>query len=286
MTTASRLSVPPVTQRDTGWRLFVRTVLARAYPRVVGQQRQRMSTFFETFLPFMSTAGYVYVYRAIKAPPDYVGFVVLGGAMTAFWINVLWSMSLQLFWEKESGNLALYIIAPGQMMAILLGMALGGMFASSLRATVIIVLGAWLFHVPFIITSFIQLAAVFLLTLAALYGLGMLFASMFLLFGRDAWQISNVLQEPVYLLSGFYFPVRSFGLVVATAASILPLTLGLDAMRQLVFASGPTLGFISVPFEIGGLTVLCVSFIAGARLWLGHVEKLAVQEGTLTDRRK
>jgi ABC-2 type transport system permease protein len=286
MTTASRLSVPPVTQRDTGWRLFLRTVLARAYPRVVGQQRQRMSTFFETFLPFMSTVGYVYVYRAIKAPPDYVGFVVLGGAMTAFWINVLWSMSLQLFWEKESGNLALYIIAPGQMMAILLGMALGGMFASSLRATVIIVLGAWLFHVPFVVTSFIQLAAVFLLTLTALYGLGMLFASVFLLFGRDAWQISNVLQEPVYLLSGFYFPVRSFGLVVATAASILPLTLGLDAMRQLVFASGPTLGFISVPLEIGGLTVLCVSFIAGARLWLGHVEKLAVQEGTLTDRRK
>jgi ABC-2 type transport system permease protein len=286
MAAATRLSVPPVTQRDTGWRLFVRTVLARAYPRVVGQQRQRMSTFFETFLPFMSTVGYVYVYRAIKAPPDYVGFVVLGGAMTAFWINVLWSMSLQLFWEKESGNLALYIIAPGQMMAILLGMALGGMFASSLRATVIIVLGAWLFHVPFVVTSFIQLAAVFLLTLTALYGLGMLFASVFLLFGRDAWQISNVLQEPVYLLSGFYFPVRSFGLVVAAAASILPLTLGLDAMRQLVFASGPTLGFISVPLEIGGLTALCVSFIAGARLWLGHVEKLAVQEGTLTDRRK
>jgi ABC-2 type transport system permease protein len=286
MTTPARLAVPPVTRRDSGWRLFVRTVVARAYPRMVGQQRERISLFFDTFLPFMSTAGYVFVYRAIKAPADYVGFVVLGGAMTAFWLNVLWSMSLQLYWEKESGNLALYIMAPSQMMAILLGMALGGMAASSVRAFVIIVLCGWLFHVPFAASNVPLLAAVFVLTLAALYGLGMLFASVFLLFGRDAWQVSNLLQEPVYLLSGFYFPVRSFGVLVATLASILPLTLGLDAMRQLIFATGPSLGFVSVPLETGVLVVLSVGFIAGARLWLGTIERLAVREGTLTDRRR
>jgi len=283
---ASDLAVPPVTRRDAGWRLFARTVIARAYPRVVGQQRERMWLFFETFLPFLSTVGYVYVYRAMQAPADYIGFAVLGGAMTAFWINVLWSMSAQLYWEKETGNLALYIMAPNQMMAILLGMALGGMFASSLRAVVILGLGGWLFHVPFVVSDFAQLLGVFLLTLAALYGLGMLFSSAFLLFGRDAWQVTNMLQEPVYLLSGFYFPVRNFGFVLAVAASILPLTLGLDAMRQLIFASGPTLGFVSVPIEIAVLAALCLGFLVGSKFWLDHVEKLAVQEGTLTDRRK
>ena len=283
---APDLAVPPVTRRDTGWHLFLRTVIARAYPRVVGQQRERMWLFFETFLPFLSTVGYVYVYRAMQAPADYIGFAVLGGAMTAFWINVLWSMSAQLYWEKEQGNLALYIMAPNQMMAILLGMALGGMFASSLRAVVILVLGGWLFHVPFVVSDAAQLVGVFLLTLAALYGLGMLFSSVFLLFGRDAWQVTNMLQEPVYLLSGFYFPVRNFGFVLAAVASILPLTLGLDAMRQLIFASGPTLGFVSVPVEIVVLAALCVGFIVASKLWLDRVEKLAVREGTLTDRRK
>ncbi len=283
---APDLAMPPVTRRDTGWHLFLRTVIARAYPRVVGQQRERMWLFFETFLPFLSTVGYVYVYRAMQAPADYIGFAVLGGAMTAFWINVLWSMSAQLYWEKESGNLALYIMAPNQMMAILLGMALGGMFASSLRAVVILVLGSWLFHVPFVVSNFAQLLGVFLLTLAALYGLGMLFSSVFLLFGRDAWQVTNTLQEPVYLLSGFYFPVRNFGFVLAVAASILPLTLGLDAMRQLIFASGPTLGFVSVPIEIAVLAALCLGFLVASKFWLDRVEKLAVREGTLTDRRK
>ncbi len=271
---------------DRGWRLFVRTVFARAYPRIIGQQRERAWIFFETFLPFVATCGYVFVYRAMRAPEDYVGFAVIGGAMTAFWLNIMWNMSAQLYWEKENGNLALYIMAPNSLMAILLGMTLGGILATSLRAGVIFILGTWLFHVPFAVASFTQLIAVFVLTMIALYGLGMLFASLFLLFGRDAWQVATALQEPVYFISGFYFPVRSFGFAIAWMASILPLTLGLDAMRQLMFASGPSLGFISIPIEIGGLIVLSIVFVAGAKYWLDRMEKLAIQEGTLTDRRR
>jgi ABC-2 type transport system permease protein len=278
--------ITPATKPDTGIRLFLRTILARAYPRIVGQQREKAWIFFETFLPFLATVGYVFVYRAIDAPEDYIGFVVMGGAMTAFWMNIMWSMSAQMYWEKETGNLALYIIAPNSLMAILLGMALGGLLATTLRAGIILVLGTWLFQVPFAIASFTQLFAVFTLTLVALYGLGMLFASLFLLFGRDAWQVVGMLQEPVYFMAGFYFPVRSFGFAIALTASLLPLTLGMDAMRQLMFASGPSLGFLSVGAEIAILAVLAVVFVIAARYWLGVVERRAVREGTLTDRRR
>jgi ABC-2 type transport system permease protein len=279
-------TAPPQVNKDLGWRLHLRTILARAYPRVIGQQREKAWIFFETFLPFLATCGYVFVYRAMQAPEDYIGFVVMGGAMTAFWLNVMWSMSAQMYWEKETGNLALYIMAPNSLMAILLGMALGGMFATSLRAVVIIVLGTLLFNVQFAVSSFLLLLLVFLLTMAALYGLGMLFASFFLLFGRDAWQLSNMMQEPIYFISGFYFPIKTFGFAVALSASILPLTLGMDAMRQLVFESGPSLGFLSVPLEVGALVLLALFFIAAARVWLNKIERLAIEEGTLTDRRK
>jgi len=282
--TPSTLGIPA--KRDLGWRMFFRTVMARAYPRIIGQQRQKEWLFFETFLPFLATVGYVYVYRAIQAPEDYIGFVVVGGAMTAFWLNVMWMMASQLYWEKENGNLALFIMSPSSLMAILLGMAVGGLFATCLRAFIIIVLGSLLFQIPFAISSFTQLFAVFGLTMAALYGLGMLLSSLFLLWGREAWQVSNTLQEPVYFLSGFYFPVKSFGFAVAAVASALPLTLGLDAMRQLVFASGPALGFLSVTTEIGLLVILSIVFITAAKFWLDLMEKKAVQEGTLTDRRR
>lgn len=283
---AARTMTTPVTRLDRGWRLFLRSVIARAYPRIIGQQRERAWIFFETFLPFVATAGYVYVYRAMRAPEDYIGFAVVGGAMTAFWLNVMWNMSTTLYWDKESGNLPLYIMAPNSLMAILLGMALGGMFATILRAAVIMILGTWLFSVSFSVASFTQLFVVFALTMVALYGLGMLFASLFLLFGRDAWQIAAMLQEPIYFLSGFYFPIKSFGFAVAIVASILPLTLGMDALRQLVFKTGPSLGFVSVPIEIGVLLVLAILSVAAAKFWLDRMERKAIYEGTLTDRRK
>ncbi len=271
---------------DRGWRLFVRSILARAYPRVIGQTREKLWIFFETFLPFLATVGYVFVYRAIKAPEDYVGFVVIGGAMTAFWLNVIWMMASQLYWEKSSGNLPLYIIAPNPLMSILLGMAFGGLLATVLRAGAIILLGTLLFNVQYQVTDFLALFAVFTLTMAALYGLGMMLASVFLLFGREAWQIAEALREPVYFVSGFYFPVRALGFPVALAASVLPMTLGLDAMRQLSFGNGPALGFLTLGVEIAILAALTLIFGIGAKVALEVVERKAIQEGTLTDRNR
>ena len=273
-------------EKVTGWRLFLKTILARAYPRIIGQQREKSWIFFEIFMPMLAVAAYVYVYRANGAPEEYVGFVVVGGAMTAFWMNVLWSMSSQLYWEKETGNLALYIMAPNSMMAVLLGMALGGLVATTMRAVAIMVLGTLMFQVQFSVSSFAQLFAVFFLTMTALYGMGMMSASLFLLLSREAWHISNLAQEPIYLVSGFYFPIKSFNFWVAAAASFIPLTLGLDAMRQLIFPSGAALGFLNVNLEIAVLVVLCIVFLIGAKFLLDYMERLAIREGRITESRR
>jgi ABC-2 type transport system permease protein len=269
-----------------GLPLFWRTVFARAYPRLIGQQREPAWIFFETFFPLLATAGYVYVYRGIGAPEAFVGFAVMGGVMTAFWVNVMWAMATTLYWDKETGNLPLYIMAPAPLMGILLGMAIGGLLATTLRAAVVLLLGIVLFQVPFAVTQFGLLFAVFVMTMAALYGLGMILASAFLLFGRDAWQIVQVLQEPVYFVSGFYFPVKNLGTIVGLAASLLPLTLGMDAMRQLVFTDGRQLGLLAPEVELLALCVLAVVFVLGARLTLRAVEQRAREQGTLTDRRR
>jgi len=274
------------THRNTGARLFLQTVLARAYPRIVAQQREKSWMFFDILLPMLAVSAYVFVYRAIGAPEEYVGFVVMGGAMTAFWMNILWSMSSQLYWEKEQGNLALYIMAPNSMMAILLGMALGGLVATTLRALAITLLGSLAFGITYQVASYGQLFMVFVLAMVALYGMGMLFASLFLLLGREAWHLSNLAQEPVYLFSGFYFPIKNFNFWIAAAASLIPLTLGLDAMRQLAFPSGTALGFLSVSTEIRVLIALGVVFIGAAKYLLAYMERLAVREGRLTESRR
>ncbi|MCW5873236.1 MAG: ABC transporter permease [Anaerolineales bacterium] len=272
--------------KNSGWRLFVQTVIGRAYPRIIGLLREHSWFFFEVFLPVLSVAAYVFIYRAIGAADVFIGFVVMGGAMTAFWLNILWSMSSQMYWEKQTGNLALYIMAPNSLMAILLGMAFGGLFSTGLRALVITLAGSLLFDVHFEVANYLLLFAVFMLTMVALYGMGMMTASLFLLLNREAWHYANLAQEPVYLASGFYFPIKSLNFWVAAGASVIPLTLGLDAMRQLSFRGGVELGFLPVQTELAILAGLCVVFLIGARWLLSYMERLAVREGRLTDGRR
>lgn len=265
--------------REWFW-VNLRAIWARAYVRIVGAGRELSWIFFDTFLPLLGTAAYVFIYRAMDAPPEFTGFVILGGAMTAYWLNVLWSMATQFYWEKEQGQLELYLIAPISRMAILLGMAVGGMFQTTTRAVATLILGSLIFRVRFVVHEPLLLALVFLLTLAALYGMGMMFASLFMLYGREAWRLAELGQEPVYLLSGLYFPVRSLGFWVAAAASLIPLTLGLDGMRQLALG-GETWGFLPPAWEIGILAFLTVLFIYLAQRALRYMEEQGKRTGRL-----
>ncbi len=266
----------------SSFHLFLTAASARTYPRVAWLFRNRTWILQETLLPVLAVSAFAFTYRAMRAPEAYTGLVVLGAAMTTFWMNVLWGMGAALYWERDSGNLELYIMSPAPTMGILTGMALGGMTTTLVRAIVITITGIVLFDVPVRPTSWWLLAAVFLLTLSALYGLGMMFASVFLRWGREAWHVVNLLQEPVYLLTGTNFPLAAiFPKAIAAVASLIPLTAGLDAMRQILFRAP---GVFTVGQEIGLLAVLSVVFFFTARRLLRNLERRAKEEGKLTIR--
>ncbi len=274
-----------------GWvRANLKAVFGRAYPRVIGANREPSWVFFETVLPILAVAAYVYIYKALNAPEQYVGYVIIGGAMTAYWMNVLWSMAAQMFWEKEIGNLELYMIAPISRMSVLGGMALGGMFTSTVRAVSTIAAGILLFGVSMSLPDPLMFTGIFIFTMIALYGMGMMFASLYMLWGREAWHMSALLTEPIYLVSGFYFPVKGFmaflgqpGFWVAAGASIIPITLGLDGMRQCLYP-GTGDGFLPLWVELVCLVILSAMFLILAKLSLDYMEKLGKREGRLTMR--
>ncbi|HEY3247382.1 MAG TPA: ABC transporter permease [bacterium] len=259
----------------------IRAMLGRSYPRIIGANRERSWLFYDTVLPLLGTIAFVYVYKALGAPERFVGYVIMGGATTAFWLNVMWSMAAQFYWDKQGGNLELYMVVPCGVPAILLGMSLGGMIGTLVRAVAIVLLGSWLFHVDYTLVQIPLFLLVFAVAIVALYGLGVTFASLFLLWGREAWHTANLFMEPVFLVSGFYFPVSALGFWVGMGASLIPLTLALDAMRQLLFPTTHP-GLLSLRWELGILAGLAVLFIVVARVSLRKMEYLARREGRLS----
>src|SRR5690606_1092970 len=108
---------------------------------------------FDIGFPIVAAAAYVFIYEALGAPAEYTGFVLLGGAMTAYWMNVLWGMASQFYWEKQSGLLEVYFLAPASRVALLLGMSAGGIFMSSVRAASTLVAGSLIFGIRYEVTS-------------------------------------------------------------------------------------------------------------------------------------
>ena len=257
-----------------------RAVYARAYVRLIGSLREPSWALSEILLPLLGMFSYVFIYRALGAPRIFESFAVLGGLLLAYWLAVLWSMASQLYWEKQMGNLEFYMTAPCSRISVLTGMAIGGLVWTSSRALVGFALGVWLLQVPFDWSRWAEGLAVFLLTLVALYALGMWMASLFLLYGREAWHLANAFQEPVYLASGLYFPVRALGPFVFLAWSVLPLSLGLDALRQVFFGEAAQ-GLLPISLEIALVGASIVVFTLLAIFGMRRIEERAKRDGTL-----
>lgn len=271
-------------RKSVGLELFLRGAFARGYPRVLGAQRELSWLFFDILIPLINVSAFVFLYRALGAPEAFVGFVVVGGAMATYWLNVLWMMASQLYWDKQAGLLEIYIMSPVSMMAILLGMGVGGLYMSTLRAGTIAVVGTLMFNVQFDFSQWGFALLVFAVTMVALYGLGMLLSSVFLMWGREAWQVSLALQESVFFLSGMQFPLnRLFTAMpaVTLVSAVIPVSFGLDALRQLLFP-GQIVGVLPPATELVILAAMGVVFVTAAYLMLKRMEWLAKVEARLS----
>jgi ABC-2 type transport system permease protein len=260
----------------------LRAAYARAYVRVRSQFNEPEWVIAEAVIPLLIVFAAATLYR-VSGSGQLAGFAVVGGAMMAFWDNVLWLMASQLYWEKEGGNLDLFIIAPISRMSILLGMSLGSIVNTSIRAAIILLTALTVLNIQLNVADPLALSLVFTLTLTALYGLGMLMSSLYMLYGRGALNLNEVLSEPVYLLSGLYFPTvgrySPFPTVLQLLVSLIPLTFGIDGLRRTIIL-GETLE--SLTLHIAVLTVLSIVLIPLAWRTLNYMETLGRREGRLS----
>jgi ABC-2 type transport system permease protein len=263
--------------------LNLRATVARTYVRIVGSIREWTWIIGDAVLPNLGMCAFVLLYRTLGAPRSFEALAVFGGILSTYWINVLWGMGSQFYWEKQQGQLQLYFAAPCSRMAILTGMAAGGIFMTTLRSLFGIFLGFVVLGVRVPAFDAGQLLLVFALTMASLYALGMTLASLFLLFGREAWHLSNAIQEPVFFLSGLYFPLRALGALGSLAAGLVPLGLGVDALRQVLMGAGAH-GLLPLPTETLVLVGFTLVFGILARVSLAYLEGLSKREGRLTQR--
>ncbi len=97
--------------------------------------------------------------------------------------------------------------------------------------------------------------------------------------------MNNALQDPVSMLSGLYFPsigaASPFPVALQAVASLIPLTIGMDALRKSLFEG---FGVGSTWPSLAALGVMAVVFMGISDLALKALEKIGRRDGTIAVR--
>lgn len=265
--------------------LWFRTMYARAWVRIKSTYGEPLWLVVSIGFPLFSSFAMALLYGSTGLS-RFSGFAVLGGIMLAFWANVLWSMASQFNWDKEVGIFEIYLVSPAPITAILVGMSLGGILQTAPSAAIIAGIGLALFS-PTFNPSWEAVVLTFGFTLASLYAMGMLMSSLYLAYGREAESINNAIGEPITFFSGLYFPSLGVGspfpFAIQAAASLIPLTIGMDALRKSVFLS---VGISAILWELVVLGVMGAVLLVLAQKSLRALENRGRRYGTLAVRLK
>jgi ABC-2 type transport system permease protein len=268
-----------------GASLWFRTMYARTWVRVRSMYGEPLWMIVGIAFPLFTTFGLGFLYRSTGVG-SLAGFAVLGGIAVSFWSNVVWSMATQFYWDKQEGIFELYLVSPAPISAILVGMSVGGFVGTAPAALLVGVVG-WQVFGSAVTPSWPLIAAGFMLTIVALYCVGMLLASVYLAYGRSAESLNDSVQTSVSMFSGLYFPAVGLGspfpVALQLVISLIPLTVGMDVLRKAVF--GP-LGssFPSVGDDLAILAVLCVLFFVAAQRAINYMRNRGRRNGSLVVR--
>ncbi len=181
-------------------------------------------------------------------------YASLGAAVMGIWSNTATPAGSAMARERWTGTLELQVAAPVHFALILLpltvAMATIGIY--SMAATL---LWGWLaFGIQLHITDPAAFVLAVPATIVSIGALGFVMAVLFVRF-RQAWALGNMLEFPVWLISGFLVPLSLFPAWVRPISWILAPTWGIRAIRGAALA-GPSYGDIGMALGLGLAYVL------------------------------
>jgi ABC-2 type transport system permease protein len=137
---------------------------------------------------------------------DYAVFVVVGSGMTGLWSIVLFIGGNSINWERWTGTLETLVGLPTPMPAIIFGKNLANVAQSLSSMVAAYFLASLLFGYPLGVEQPLLFVISLAFTVVAFVSFGLIIGPVFVMNpGVQGWQ--NAMEFPVYILSGFLFPI-------------------------------------------------------------------------------
>jgi ABC-2 type transport system permease protein len=185
-------------------------------------------------------------------------YAALGAGMMGIWSTTLFASGGMIQWQRWQGTLELGVAAPAPLALVYLPFSLANTFTGAYALVATLVWGRVLFGVPLHLVHPVLFVLAVPATLLALGLFGLFLGSSFILY-RQANALSNLLEYPVWIVSGLVFSVSVLPGWTRPISWILPPYWGVRALRAAALGGavwGPLLLTVALGAASGGAAAL------------------------------
>lgn len=165
-------------------------------------------------------------------------FVVVGSGMTGLWSSLLFVSGNSINDERWTGTLESLIGVPTPLDVILLGKNLTNVLQSLLSMIASYLFVALIFGYPLHLTQPLLFFISLIFTVVAFICFGLIMAPVFLL-SPGVGRFQNAMEFPIYILSGFLFPIALLPGWTTPASYLLPTFWAAKALHGTSSGSDP-----------------------------------------------
>jgi ABC-2 type transport system permease protein len=214
-----------------------------------------------------------YMWKAGKSPGTLL-YVALGAGLMGMWSSTLFGSGGAIQWQRWQGTLEILVAAPPRFLWTIVPLTLATSTVGLYAIVATLFWGRLLFGVPLELEHPLLFVLALPANVLGLGLLGLVLASTFVLY-RHASAFSNLLEYPVWLVTGLLVPVSLLPGFVEPLSWVLAPTWGVRAIRESALGGAP--------LEAIGMCVLlsAVYLLLGA-LTMANFERLARQRATLS----
>jgi len=200
-------------------------------------------------------------------------YYALGAGIMGIWSTVVFGCGGVISWQRHQGMLEPLVMAPAPFVLVLLGITLGTATVGLYSMGATLVWGWLVFGAQLHFASPLLFVAAVVVTVVSLGLLGLVLGSSFVLY-RNSNAISNMLEYPVWLITGLLVPLSLLPGWTHPLAYLLAPTWGVEALRAAAIGGDSAIPLLWCLVASAGYLLLGI--------WLVRVvERRARQHATL-----
>lgn len=159
--------------------------------------------------------------------------VLFGAGLLGTWSTTLFGAGESLYMQRFTGTLTMLLSSPRTLFAPVVGFSLASVTLGLYSIAAVWFWGVVVFHVKIGNADIFGLIVGLLVSLFSLVSLGIVLAAYYIL-SRQAMAISNLLEYPIWIVTGLLFPVSYLWEWMAWFGKILPLGWAVDVVSRAI----------------------------------------------------